>query len=185
MILYINTAMAEMEVALFDESALYFYDKRKAKDEALELAQILSDLDLKNLEGVMVAKGPGRFTSLRVGIATAQTLAYTKKIPMYPFVTHDYLKSFVKDGVVTVQQVAVGEVFLNGELKKFEELSQEGIQWIGEVRTPQFLPEAWESIDVEMKSDLNFFLGFLKKLKPVDNVSVYYGKEPNIFVSKK
>ncbi len=37
-----------------------------------------------DLKGVVVSTGPGRFTSLRVGLAFAKTLAFTLKVAVYP-----------------------------------------------------------------------------------------------------
>ena len=36
----------------------------------------------KDLKGILVAHGPGRFTSLRIGIATANTMAFSLQIPV-------------------------------------------------------------------------------------------------------
>ncbi|MFH1598008.1 MAG: tRNA (adenosine(37)-N6)-threonylcarbamoyltransferase complex dimerization subunit type 1 TsaB [Patescibacteria group bacterium] len=39
-------------------------------------------LTLKKLKGIIVVKGPGGFTSLRIGVITANTLSYSLKIPV-------------------------------------------------------------------------------------------------------
>lgn len=43
-----------------------------------------SNKTFSDLSGVVVSTGPGRFTSLRVGIAFAKTLAFTLKVAVYP-----------------------------------------------------------------------------------------------------
>lgn len=47
--------------------------------------QMLSDcgLGLEHLSGVAVAAGPGSFTGLRIAAATAKTLAWSLKLPLY------------------------------------------------------------------------------------------------------
>ncbi len=37
---------------------------------------------LKNLKGIIVVKGPGPFTALRIGVVTANTLAFALGIPV-------------------------------------------------------------------------------------------------------
>ena len=39
-------------------------------------------LELHDLKGIMVVIGPGSFTSLRIGVATANTLAWSLNIPI-------------------------------------------------------------------------------------------------------
>ncbi len=47
-------------------------------EEALKYA----GLDSKDLEGIAVGSGPGSYTGLRIGVASAKALAYALKIPM-------------------------------------------------------------------------------------------------------
>ena|SRR3990167_4499246 len=45
-------------------------------------AGLLRQLDLSDIEGIVVYKGPGSFTGLRIGISVANALAYGLKIPI-------------------------------------------------------------------------------------------------------
>lgn len=181
MFLFINTALPELEIALFDEDKVLSYVSRKCRDENKEMAEILEGFDLSKLQGILVSQGPGRFTSLRVGLAYAQTLAYMRQILLLPFKTHEYFSHLVgaKSDVTTVQQVGLRDVFLNGELRTFESLPQEKVVWSGFVQTPHLLPVSWEEKPLPPR-DHAFFLVLLKNTKVNQTPSLYYGKEPSI-----
>ena len=191
MFLFINTALPELEIALFDEKKLEFYVSKKCQDENREIVEILDSCDLSNLQGILVSQGPGRFTSLRVGLSYAQTLAYMKKGPLFPFKTHTYFQSLLKlephaevqnCGKVElhiVQQVGLRDVFFDGEIKAFESLPQEKLQWSGFVQTPHLLPELWEE-KVLPERNHAFFLALLKNTAQNQIPSLFYGKEPSI-----
>lgn len=53
-------------------------DRRHARDLASAIRELLRrhEVSPKTVQGVIVARGPGSFTGLRVGLATAMTLAY-------------------------------------------------------------------------------------------------------------
>jgi len=89
--LYINTAVDNLvELALIGKGgAIMAKSKKKTglKESEKLLMQIVSLLEGHNfsfnkLSGIIVVRGPGRFTSLRIGIATANTLAFALKIPV-------------------------------------------------------------------------------------------------------
>ena len=49
-----------------------------------QLNQLLAEIgvDRRELKGVVVGTGPGSFTGLRIGLATAKTIAYTLDVPI-------------------------------------------------------------------------------------------------------
>jgi tRNA threonylcarbamoyladenosine biosynthesis protein TsaB len=62
-------------------------------DESLHQKEV----SLKDLHKIVVYQGPGSFTGLRIGIAVANTLAYTLKIPIIggqgePWIIHSLSK---------------------------------------------------------------------------------------------
>jgi len=90
MILFINTALEREIVALIKNGKIIkqidFQRKFRKAERLLSLVDQLlknSSLRLKELKGIMVVRGPGAgFTSLRVGITIANTLAYCLNIPI-------------------------------------------------------------------------------------------------------
>ncbi|MDO5617339.1 tRNA (adenosine(37)-N6)-threonylcarbamoyltransferase complex dimerization subunit type 1 TsaB [Kocuria sp.] len=50
---------------------------------AVESVLAAADLQATDLDGVLVGTGPGPFTGLRAGLATARTLGYAWKLPVY------------------------------------------------------------------------------------------------------
>lgn len=56
-------------------------------DQALTIAAV----GVKDLEGIFVAAGPGSFTGLRIGLATAKGLAHARNCPLYAVSTLEAL----------------------------------------------------------------------------------------------
>lgn len=98
MYLYINTSQSEKIVlALMNKKGeilkLKSIQAKYKQSERLlkEIDKILNVsvgtpqravLGLENLKGVLVVVGPGGFTALRIGVATANTLAWSLDIPI-------------------------------------------------------------------------------------------------------
>lgn len=89
LILAINTASQESALALIEgnavlgeESWLSQANESERLIPCMEKLLELSGKTWKDLTGVFVVKGPGSYTSLRVGITVANSLAWSLKIPM-------------------------------------------------------------------------------------------------------
>ena len=90
MYLYINTTQRDLFIiALIDNKKVI--KKKTVKSLAkhsekllLSIKSLLKSINKKNtdIKGIAVAKGPGSFTSLRVGITTANALGYAFDIPV-------------------------------------------------------------------------------------------------------
>lgn len=87
MYLYLNTTERDsFEVALIDERGIVKRKKVKsARRHSEKLLRTINDLlnsRERGLAGIAVVKGPGSFTSLRIGISTANALAYALAVPV-------------------------------------------------------------------------------------------------------
>lgn len=90
MVLIINTSSAEAEIIIVENN---FKTNKKwhIVDLSVELlantSQLLEETNhnLKDIKRIIACHGPGSFTSTRIGIATANALAYTLRIPIFGF----------------------------------------------------------------------------------------------------
>lgn len=90
MILYINTTDGE-KVALALGKAGKLVAKREFKAKYKQSELLLPAIDLllqkakvkpKDLDGIVVVKGPGPFTATRIGVTVANALGYALEIPI-------------------------------------------------------------------------------------------------------
>lgn len=88
-ILTIRTDKPESELALFDDAqqlAALSWEAHRTLTDTIHI-KIKELLDLQNLQwgdiqGLVVYKGPGSFTGLRIGISVANALAYSLNAPV-------------------------------------------------------------------------------------------------------
>lgn len=98
MILGIETSVENVGVALGDHNgiratAAISSDRKHAESLAPMIQFVLhqSDCSMSDISAIAVDVGPGLFTGMRVGIATAQTLAWALEIPVIPVCSLDAL----------------------------------------------------------------------------------------------
>lgn len=90
MILYINTASGEeIIIALYDKDKLIVSKKIIAPRQQSEKLLVaidkllkLNKVNLSDLKKILVENYGGSFTSLRIGVITANALAYALRIPV-------------------------------------------------------------------------------------------------------
>ena len=87
MILALKTNSDPAEINLLDSAGkvlgqkIWNAERNLAHDLLGEIDKLLNG-DFKQLSGVIVFRGPGSFTGLRIGITTANTIAYSEQIPI-------------------------------------------------------------------------------------------------------
>jgi tRNA threonylcarbamoyladenosine biosynthesis protein TsaB len=88
-LLTIRTDKPESELGLYDGNKQLAYKtweahRQLAETLHLEIAKILQSqgLEISNIQAVVVYKGPGSFTGLRIGMSVANALAYSMQVPI-------------------------------------------------------------------------------------------------------
>ncbi|MDB5170303.1 MAG: hypothetical protein JWN82_699 [Candidatus Saccharibacteria bacterium] len=99
-ILTIRTDKQEAEIGLSDDHKQLVYEKWQAHRELAEtinkkIIDVLMSggIRLHELNGIVVFKGPGSFTGLRIGLTVANALAYSLTIPVVSTMEDDWLAS--------------------------------------------------------------------------------------------
>lgn len=103
MILTLRTDKPEAEIGLFDketQSAYVVWPAHRQLAETLhtKIADMLEsqNLVLSDLSGLVVYKGPGSFTGLRIGLSVANALAASYDLPIAATSGDDWLTSGIK-----------------------------------------------------------------------------------------
>lgn len=89
LILTIRTDKPEAELGLYDDHTRLAHSAWLAHRELAETVQLKIEELLKkqgktlpDVQGIVVFKGPGSFTGLRIGLTVANALAYAQKLPI-------------------------------------------------------------------------------------------------------
>lgn len=93
-------------------------------ERVLEKAKI----SIKELNGISVASGPGSYTGLRIGVATAKGLCYSLKIPLIAIDSLTALAALddsnqTKCAVIDARRMEVYNCFFDAEGNKLKEIS--------------------------------------------------------------
>lgn len=96
--LAIDTASSNTSLALLKEgqvlsSISWLSNNDEAEKLMPEIQKMMDEnsIDYEDLENVLVVKGPGSFTGLRIGVSTANTIAHLNKCNLYAISTFEYL----------------------------------------------------------------------------------------------
>ena len=105
-----------------DETLVAEYTVEHKKTHSTTLMPMLSEIvkmsetDLQEIDAIAIAAGPGSFTGLRIGSATAKGLAYSLNIPIVPVPTLAALAYNIQffDGIICPIMDARREQVYNG-----------------------------------------------------------------------
>jgi tRNA threonylcarbamoyladenosine biosynthesis protein TsaB len=121
LVVAIETSTPQTTVALGTEqgvigSALLSWGKAHSEIVLPALHQLLdwSEIELRQVGGIAVGRGPGLFTGLRVGVSTARALAQVLGVPIVGIGSLDVLAFSVRYSrwrIVAVTDAKRGEVF--------------------------------------------------------------------------
>jgi tRNA threonylcarbamoyladenosine biosynthesis protein TsaB len=106
-ILTIRTDKPESEIGLFDGQEKIAYKTWQAHRQLAEtvhskIKELLADQhkNLEDITGIVVYKGPGSFTGLRIGMSVANALAYSLDAPITAGAGNEWLA----DGITSLAQ---------------------------------------------------------------------------------
>ena len=107
--------------------------------------ELLSELqrDVDDLTGIMVSKGPGSYTGLRIGVSAAKGLAYALSLPLYsaPTLGCFPLDELAQDKAISVLDARRDEVY-------YQIWTRESDRWsaAGPASFERVNPESWMSL---------------------------------------
>ena len=90
MILFIDTTNKNIKIALLSKDGTFLVEKDWISEQN-ELEVLISrinkmisekNLSFSDLQGIVVIKGPGSYTGIRLGLSTANALALARNIPL-------------------------------------------------------------------------------------------------------
>ena len=153
----IDTSNKYLIISIFSDEEVVYFKQEKGKRNASERCNILikeafesCDIMPKDLKAIVVTRGPGSFTGVRIGMSIAKVLAMTLDIDLYSLSSLEY---FV--GLNT------SKIILDARSKKV---------FLGEVNKGKLVSEELVSID---SLDLNLdYLGDTSLINQIDNYLV-------------
>lgn len=112
MILIISTVSRnEIELGLFDqELELFKYETDdQSRDLLIKINELLSakKIILNDIKSILVNRGPGSFTGVRVGITMVNTLAWSLDIPLI-----GYMDGKLEESLTDINQTKFSQIVL-------------------------------------------------------------------------
>ncbi|MCK5614123.1 tRNA (adenosine(37)-N6)-threonylcarbamoyltransferase complex dimerization subunit type 1 TsaB [Candidatus Pacearchaeota archaeon] len=211
MILCIDTSTELSGVCVTDgnRSNYLSFDARHASEGVLEAIDSViqkAGVELNDLKGVLVIKGPGSFTGLRVGIAVANQFAHQLNIPIVGIRTEEFYQNLTDESdffyLQTMNRDQVYMVGLDSFQSEFppqivsvsechHELSSlAGVQWLGqlsEAHLDQFegINRTKDLISPDLMWNRLVEATKFTERESYDLVEPFYGKDPTITKGKK
>lgn len=109
-VLAIDVSVTVCSVGVLDTATSAFYSKKLETDKGqaeflVPMVQdviILAGINIKNLDYIAVTRGPGSFTGVRIGLATAKMLGLALNIPVIGISTLDVIARMHSDSQDTL-----------------------------------------------------------------------------------
>lgn len=103
-ILTFRTDKPQAEIGLYDNQKQLAYitwraDRKLADTIHDRIKELLnsSSIELGQIDGIVIFKGPGSFTGLRIGMTVANALAYSYQIPIVARASEQWIERGIKD----------------------------------------------------------------------------------------
>lgn len=118
MFLIIDTADSEkIFIALIKDNKILIKKELKARYRQAEILlpainKLIKQYHHRAIKGIIIVSGPGSFTSLRIGIATANTLGWVLNIPVAGVKLNEFnnLMTLMKVAAEKLRRVKVGQI---------------------------------------------------------------------------
>jgi tRNA threonylcarbamoyl adenosine modification protein YeaZ len=203
--LAINTAstISQVSISLLSNPPLQILGERSwQKNQAENLLPNIAEILAANkycfgdISEIIVVKGPGTFTGLRVGVTTANTMAYLNDADLYSLTTFELFQQVASDMKIVKPEIAIFAgargVYLKEKDVSLDEVANlvssypEDAVFCGDLSEAQIdlLPNFTDLTSYSLaKATNNFFLA--KKPTKERIVKPFYVKDPNITKSAK
>ena len=194
--LALHTTTGELGVALVDSQGQQRFQswdlgRQLANDIQLKLAEFIQPLSWQDFEFIAVARGPGSYTSTRIGVVAAKTLAQQLQIPVYGFSTlmtiawHHHSNLSIGDYIAVEIKAHNEDIF--GGIYQF--LGQEKELKIV-IKEQRFTKKKWQEnlfqaefdkslIQIKAPDKLAFTTPILLKMALIKSSFLYYEKRDN------
>ena len=211
MYLCIDTTTSEAGITLTGHERLPINPHHASEDILAKIDELIqkANIQLSDLKGIFVIKGPGSFTGLRVGIAVANQFAHQLNIPIIGLRTDEWwsYRTDEKD-FIYLQSMNKNEIYISkfktpatagrqnskfkieSDIIPLEELSGKKL-WLGQLSDEhrQKLPSDFKEIN-NLRSSEETWENIIQNTKiqsqkTYDLIEPYYGKEPTITKSKR
>ena len=179
MVLSLDTFSENLGIAIFLEDKLIYHlsiYKFKPFSEVLvkKLDDIFKELSLnkREIKKVVINKGPGSYTGLRVGISIAKTISYSLNIPIYAYTSLSalaYKYRFINDKLLIGINAGKGEVYT----QQFN-VSKKGITPITNIELLK--KDSFINLTEKFKTVITKGLDIQNSIKDLEDLAVY-GKE--------
>jgi tRNA threonylcarbamoyl adenosine modification protein YeaZ len=211
MFLCIDTVTAESGIALVSQGGCLGFEPLESRHSSDGLFTSIDRLfnsigkQPKDLHGVAVIRGPGSFTSVRVGVAVANPFAHQLKIPIVGLTTDQwhrfktdepdflYLQTMNTDEVYAVGVGRASDAVKPGVIPLTQLPKGRPILWLGTLSEGhlQSLPSDYRQIEKTYNVQTTWVrccdsvFAKIKTPKAYVLAEPFYGKEPHITPSKR